>query len=70
MDKMKFTEEDKEKVVEFLNLVAKHAKFKLETSELIKYFKALAHMQQTILPKINANILEVVKVVESEEGKE
>ena len=67
MDKMKFTKEDKEKVVEFLNLVAKHAKFKFNTTEVIEYFKALAHMQQKILPKIEANIFEVVRVIEDQE---
>jgi len=66
MDKMKFTKEDKEKVTEFLNLVAKHAKFELDTNQVISYFKALAHMQSSILPKIDANILEVVRVVEPE----
>jgi len=70
MDNKKFNEEDKEKVVEFLNLVAKHAKFEMKTDEIIKYFKALAHMQQTILPKINANILEIKKVVEVEPQEE
>ena len=66
MTKMKFTEEDKKRVIEFLNAVAKYAKFEVSTDELISYFKSLAHMQQVILPKIEANILEVVKVVEPE----
>ena len=66
---MKFKQEDKEKMVEFLNLVAQHAEFKVNTEELIKYFKALAHMQQVVLPKVEANILEVIKVVEQEDNK-
>jgi len=72
MDANKFSEEDKEKVTEFLNLVATHARFNLDTNELINYFKALAYMQQKILPKIDAHILEVKKVVEnnSQEDKE
>ncbi len=72
MDANKFSEEDKEKVTEFLNLVATHARFDLDTNELINYFKALAYMQQKILPKIDAHILEVKKVVEnnSQEDKE
>ena len=69
MDNMKFKEEDKEKVIEFLNLVAKYAKFEMNTEELIKYFKALAHMQSSILPKIESNIMEVIKVVEPEPKK-
>lgn len=68
----KFKEEDKEKLVEYLNCVAKHAKFNMDTSELINYFKLLSYMQGTLLPKINANILEVKRIVEAkpEEGKE
>lgn len=67
-----FTQEDVEKVAEFLNMVAEHAKFKVDTQELIKYFKSLAYMQSTILPKMKANILEVTKVIEAseEEGSE
>ena len=60
----KFTEEDKERFTEFLNIVAKNAEFKFKTQEIIQYFKLLSHMQQKILPKIEANILEVKKYVE------
>lgn len=70
MDKNNFTEDDKDKMIEFLNLVAKHAKFEMNTTELIKYFKCLSHMQQVILPKINDNILEIVKVIESEQASD
>ena len=63
-----FTEEDKKKVVEFLNMVAKHATFNIKTNELIDYFKLLAHMQQQILPKIEQHILEVVRVVEEDKS--
>lgn len=62
----KFNESDKQKIVEFLNMVATHATFQFKTSELIAYFKLLAHMQQVVLPKVDANILEIVRVVESE----
>ena len=65
----KFNEDDKSKVVEFLNTVAKCAKFELNTQELINYFKLLSHMQTVILPKLNANILEVKRVVEMKEEK-
>lgn len=61
---MNFTEEDKQKFVEFLNIVAKTARFDVNTAELIQYFKLLSHMQQKILPKLDANILEILKVVE------
>jgi hypothetical protein len=61
---MKFTEEDKKKVISFLNIIAKSAKFEFDTQQVIEYFKLLSHMQQTILPKIEDNILEVKRIVE------
>ena len=67
MSEMHFSEEDKQKVIEFLNMVAKHAKFEMNTTELIQYFKLLSHMQVKILPKIEANILEIKKVIEPQE---
>lgn len=62
-----FTEEDKQKAVEFLNFTARHATFSIKTDEVIAYFKLLAYMQQKILPKIDANILEVKRVVEAKD---
>jgi hypothetical protein len=47
-------------------MTAKNAEFKFNTTEIIEYFKLLSHMQSKILPKIEANILEVVRVVEAE----
>jgi hypothetical protein len=69
MDEMKFKEEDKKKFIEFLNLIAKYAEFKMNTEELIKYFKLLNHMQTVILKKIDSNILEIIGVHESDENK-
>ena len=66
----KFTEEDKEKVIKFLNMVASKGTFNLNTNEIISYFSLLKYMQQELLPKINSNILEVVEVIESNEGVE
>jgi len=65
MTDAQFNEEDKQKFVEFLNLVAKNAKFTLDTAEVIQYFKSLSYMQQKLLPKIEANIFEVKRIVES-----
>ena len=59
---MKFNEEDKQKFIDFLNMVADKATFNLNTTEIISYFKLIQHMQVSILPKINANILEIRKV--------
>lgn len=72
MGEHNFTEDDKKKVIEFLNVIAKTAKFEVSTDELISYFKLLAHMQQKIIPKIDANILEVKRVIETkqEESKQ
>ena len=67
MLKNKFNEEDKKKIVEFLNMVASKAKFELNTQEVIQYFKLLSHMQQQILPKVEANIFEIKAVVENKE---
>ena len=69
---LKFTEEDKKKFVEFLNFIAKHARFpELETGGVdtkfcIEYFKQLNFMQTTVLKKIDANILEYIATHESE----
>ena len=61
-----FSEQDLEQTVGFLNAVARHARFEgMKTEDLIAYFKLLAHMQQKILPKIEANIFEIKRVVET-----
>lgn len=65
----KFNEEDKKLFIGFLNSIATNAKFEMNTKEICEYFKLLAHMQQVILPKLDANILEVIKVVESDKDK-
>lgn len=67
---MHFNEEDKLKFIEFLNTVAKHAEFKFSTSELIQYFKLLSHMQQKIIPKLDANILEIKRIIQAKESQE
>lgn len=62
-----FTEQDKQKVIEFLNSVAKFATFNMNTQELISYFKQLSFMQQTLLPKIEAHIFELKEVTTAKE---
>lgn len=60
-----FTEDDKQKVVEFCNFIAERAVFSnWKTEDTIKHFRLLAHMQQVILTKIDAHILEMGKVVQ------
>lgn len=72
MDKSSFTEEDKNKLIEFLNFIAVKAEFNgWKTEDSIKHFRLLSYLQQTILPKIEKHILEVgevKKMKESEEG--
>ena len=67
MTEMKFSEEDKQKVIDFLNITAKNAKFEFNTTEIIQYFKLLSFMQQQLLPKIDANILEIKRVTQSQQ---
>jgi hypothetical protein len=66
MVEMKFNEEDKQKIIEFLNMTAKHSRLDLDTAEIIQYFKLLNHMQAKILPKVEANIFEIKRVIEPE----
>jgi len=62
-----FTEEDKEKLIKFLNAVADKADFKMNTMEVIEYFKLLTFMQKILIPKIDKHILEVKKVVQAKD---
>lgn len=64
----KFSEKDKDRVIDFLNFVSKKAKFEVDTNECIQYFSLLSYMQKELLPKINSNILEIKKV-ESKKSK-
>jgi len=67
MDNKSFTDEDKEKFVEFLNFIARKAVFSdWTTADTVTHFKLLSHMQQQVLPKIDSHILEVIKIVEAE----
>jgi len=66
--KHNFTEDDKKKVIDFLNAIATKASFnEMNVQDVISFFKLLSHMQTVILPKIDANILEVLRVVEAKE---
>ena len=57
-----FSDSDKEKVIEFLNMIAGKAEFNMNTSEVIKYFQLLSYMQNELLPKISDNVFEIVSV--------
>lgn len=65
-----FKEEDRAKVVEFLNLIATLARFtNLDFKQIIKIYQLLNYMQTVILTKIDNNILEVVKSIPAEKVK-
>lgn len=62
-----FTEDDKNKVIELLNFIAKRAVFPdWKTEDTIKHFKLLAHLQTVILPKIEANIFEMGAIIKAD----
>jgi len=65
-----FNDEDKQKVIKFMNIVATNAKFEMNTAEIIEYFKLLSFMQQTLIPKIDKHCLEVLQVVDPEPAAE
>jgi uncharacterized protein YktA (UPF0223 family) len=62
-----FTDDDKAKIIKFLNLVSKHAEWKLSTEDLIEVYKHLHFMQSSIIPKIDSNILEIKQIIENKE---
>lgn len=63
----KFTQEDKNKVIQYLNYVATKAEFTMKTDDIIKYHRLLSFMQTELLPKMEANILEIKKITEDKE---
>ena len=65
MDKKNFTDEDKDKVIEYLNTVANKAVFNnMTTKDIIEYFRLLNYMQVELLPKINDHVFEIKEVIE------
>jgi len=65
-NKLKFKDEDKTKLVEFLNFIAKNAKFDLDTKEIIRFYGLLTFMQKELLAKVDSNIMEIKRVIEAE----
>jgi hypothetical protein len=67
---MNFNQTDKEKIIEFLNLIALKADFNnMSVKDNIKLFGLLSFMQKTLLDKIDNNLLEVTKYVPAPEPK-
>lgn len=66
MGPMSLTENDKKKTIEFVNFIAVHAKFSdMTTQDIIQYYGLLSFVQKTLIPKLEANILEVEQVIEA-----
>lgn len=64
----KFTEEDKDKLVKYLNLVHQKATLNLSPQDILNYAVLLGHVQKHILPKIEKNILEILEVTNNQES--
>jgi len=62
MELSPWTEEDANTVVKFLNFIALHAEFKMNTSQALEYTKFLSYSQHTLLKKIHSSIAEVDSV--------
>jgi len=60
-----FSKDDLNKVIEFLNFIATRATFEnWKTEDTIKHFRLLQHMQATIIPKIEAHLFEIERVIQ------
>ena len=67
-----FTEADIKKATELINFISDKAEFTLNQKEIIEHFQRLAWFQQQLIPKMEANILEVKNIVKApakEEGE-
>ena len=67
----KFNKEDKENFIHFVNFVYKHAEFnKLSAKDTVTFAKLINYMETKVLPKIDANMLEIIDVINNEDNKE
>lgn len=66
----KFNEKDMERLVSFINSVAKRAKFdNMSIQEVIELYNQLSFIQKEFLPKLERNLLEVKKIIEPKKEK-
>jgi hypothetical protein len=66
-----FKDEDKKKLVDFLNFIAEKGKFgDMQVSDVIKFYGLLSYMQKDLLPKIDAHVMEIKQVIEAENQEE
>ncbi len=67
MGNNKFKEVDKQKLIEFVNFVAEKSTFnELKVQDVIKFYGLLSFIQKELIPKVQANTLELGKVTENE----
>lgn len=71
MHENKFTEKDKEKLIEYVNFISTKAKFDdFTTQDAIKYFGMLTFIQKQLIPKVEANIFEMGEVINAPKDPE
>lgn len=67
LSKGRFAEDDKKKLVEFLNFISEKAKFDgMDVKDTIQFFGLLSWSQQVLMKKIEANIMGVPKIIDPE----
>jgi hypothetical protein len=64
-----FKEEDVKKMVALLNMVSKHAQFKMSQTEMLEYVRLLSHAQGKVLPKMQSLVLEIKEVIKPVEAQ-
>ena len=65
LQKSKFNQDDKDKLVKFLKMIKDKARFEHTATEAVEFVQAWLFVEQTILGKINANIMDGMKVHEA-----
>lgn len=67
MKKDSFTQDDKERLVKFLNFLGTKAKFDgLSVQDVIDGYSHIAWAQTVLLKKVDAHIMEITRVIEDE----
>jgi hypothetical protein len=66
---MAFVQEDKDNAVKFGKFIVDHAKMDLTVGEMLEFHKLLV-AYNTIVKKIDENIMELIKVVEEKKESE
>lgn len=67
LQKSKFSQEDKDKLIKFLKLIKDKGRFEHTATEAVDFVQTWLFVEQTILGKITANILGEIKIHENQE---